>query len=337
MALIITLLLGICGGVAASLYFGLRASEQALSTRLNSHPPLRPVFLRDQQACEPRAAEQIKVDHAFLDLVSAASRAKQSWESPVFGHAVAYFAWEWRLASGNRYCPPSNEIVSELGLLMQAANWPRANTELNDLKLLERLPPSRRRANGLAEIAFLSHIPPSNLQGEDARPYARQLLAEQGVFGLPWAERALQEIGGTTRLGTSAAYLAVALTPVEALPQVERLMTETLRRSQARKTRAHKTGGKVFAIRSDDGNRLIELAYALGRGGAQAQPYSAPLIAILDEVIARPMPPFGLGAVAPTEFCRVARHIGGLVEEAANKKPFCAPDFRGGDGAPRNY
>ena len=68
-----------------------------------------------------------------------------------------------------------------------------------------------------------------------------------------------------------------------------------------------------------------------------AQPYAQPVIAMLGQRIARAAPPFGLLAARPTEFCRIARHIGGAVAAAANRRDFRAAGFKGGDGAPSPY
>ena len=129
----------------------------------------------------------------------------------------------------------------------------------------------------------------------------------------------------------------MATDPVSALPKVQSAMADMLRQSRARSTKAYRTGGEVRAIRGDDANRLIELGYALARGGAAAEPHSQPIIDMLDEVIARAAPPFGLMATKPTEFCRIAKHIGGRVARAASSKDFCANGFKGGDGAPNPY
>jgi hypothetical protein len=140
-----------------------------------------------------------------------------------------------------------------------------------------------------------------------------------------------------SRLGTSAAYLAVATNPDAALPKVQQTMVDKLRRSREQRVDAYRTGGEVPVIRPEDANRLIELGYALARAGNKAGAYSRPVIDMLDESIGRSAPPFGLMAAQPTEFCRIAIHIGGNVAEKAKGKPFCDPGFKGGDGDPRQF
>jgi len=330
------LLIGFSGGIAVIWHFQEAKHEARLAYRRDGGGPLRPIFLRDPRdtkPCPKTSNEALSLDKAMLD--AERSAAALGPNNPVHNYVVSFFAWHWSL--GRTRCPPSDEIVLQLAPFLDRIGWPRGNTELNDLRLIERLPPSEVRARGLAHIGFLDWIPPSNLQGEDSRPYARQLLADQGRFALPWGKRALLEINGSTRLGTSAAYLAVATMPDVALPKVRHTMLEKLRTSRERPVQAYQDGGEITVISSDDANRLIELGYALARGGASAEFYSQPVIQMLDEKIARAAPPFGLLAAKPTEFCRIARHIGGRAAEAAEDKPFCAPGFKGGDGAPRSF
>lgn len=272
----------------------------------------------------------------MLGVAASAERNNTSFVGPVHNGVVSYFSWHWSFYGEGR-CPPSTKDVQRLAPILEHVGWPQPNTPLNDLRLAERLPASKSLANGLASIGFLGWIPPSDLNGEDVRPYARQLLAEQGKFAQQWGKQALDEVGGDSRLGTSAAYLAVATNPVAALPKVQQSMLDKLRRSREQRINAYRTGGEVPAIRTDDANRLIELGYALARAGNKAGPYSQPVIDMLGERIARSAPPFGLMAAQPTEFCRIAFHIGGNVAEKAKGKPFCDPGFKGGDGAPRQF
>jgi hypothetical protein len=333
---LVLLVAGFAGGVAALYYFEKAGRDQRTSYRLDGGGPLRPIFLRDSRDCKDLSEADHRLDQAMLDVAAAAKRNNASFIGPLHNDVVSYFAWHWSFYGKGR-CPPTEASVQQLAPILEQAGWPQANTPLNDLRLAERLPANKSLANGLASIGFLGWIPPSDLNGEDARPYARQLLAEQGEFALRWSKQALGEISGDSRLGTSAAYLAVATIPDAALPKVRQAMTDKLHDSRNHQVDAYRTGGEVRAIRPDDANRLIELGYALARAGDRAQPYSQPVIDMLSERIARSSPPFGLMTTQPTEFCRIARHIGGKVAETAKGKPFCAPGFKGGDGAPRQF
>lgn len=335
---IIFFIAGLTGALAAFLYFSNSDREQRSNYRLDGAGPIRPSFLRDKAGCNAPTEAEIRLDDAMLSAVIAAKNARHRFADPgpVQHSVVSYFAWHWRLY-GNDRCPPTQEHIDQLAPFLDRAGWPQANTELNDLKLAERLPPSEPLAKGLANIGFLRSIPPSNSEGEDSRPYARQLLAEQGEFALQWRKQAFDELGGDSRLGTSAAYLAVATNPEAALPKVEATMAVKLRRSRARKIKAYTMGREIPALGPDDANRLIELGYALARGDAKAEPYSGPVVDMLDERIARAAPPFGLMAAEPTELCRIAFKIGGKAAEKAKSKAFCAANFKGGDGAPREF
>lgn len=332
------LIAGFLGGVAAFYFIENDEREEKFAFRLDGAGPIRPIFLRDSGSCNESTGADRRLDEAMLAAAISARNARHRFADPgpILSGVVSYFAWHWRFY-GNGRCPPSQQQIEQLAPILESAGWPEANTPLNDLQLAERLPARKSLADGLAEIGFLGWIPPSDLKGEDPRPYARQLLAEQGTFALKWGKQALDEVGGDSRLGTSAAYLAVATAPEAALPKVREAMIDKLRRSRAGKIQAYATGGEVPSIRSDDANRLIELGYALARGGNKAERYSEPLIEMLDERIARSAPPFGLMAAKPTEFCRIAFRVGGKAAEKAQRKPFCTPDFKGGDGAPRQF
>jgi hypothetical protein len=336
---VLLLLLGLIGGVGLAGWINATGNADRLSRQLDGGSPIRPIFLRASRQCRARTLEEVRLDNAMLGVAQAIKPSETNEDSPTYGYVVSYFAWHWSIADLSRIgeCKPADDVIKPLAPILDATGWPRANTQLNDLRLVERLPPSKVLAVGLGRIAFLKHLPPTDPGGEDSRPYARQLLAEQGDFSVRWRDAALSDMNGDTRLGTSAAYLAVATAPDVALPLVEKIMAGKLRQSLQSNSRAFRNGSDIKAISSEDGNRLIELGYALARGGERADQYSQPVIAMLDQVIARPSPPFGLMAAEPTEFCLIARHIGGKPSLAAKAKPFCAANFKGGDGVPRDY
>jgi hypothetical protein len=272
------------------------------------------------------------------DVMRAAAPIDPRGQSPAFNYVVSYFAWHWRIVSFNakqRRCAPSQGYIDQLRPWLDAAGWPRVNTGRNDLKLSERLPPSIVRARGLAAIAFHPYPPPQDIEFYDSRPLAMQLLADQGVFAQSWHGAAMARMESDSAIGTGAAQVAVASRPSSALPKVSRLMIDKL--AHARRVRAFSDDGEVEVIDLVDANRLIELGYAMARGGSAAQPYAQPVISMLEQRIARSAPPFGLLATPPTEFCRIARAIGGTVADAANRRAFCALGFKGGDGGPSPY
>lgn len=336
---IILLLVGVALGIFGAFALEKRAKAERTERQLNGAGPIRPSFLWEPRPCRERTKGEQRVDDLMASaLITSSSLPNQRELSSVGRNSISYFGWLWRQLvwppQGNP-CPPAQPHIDRIAPHIVKFGWPEANTEANDLQLISRLPPSRRLAEGLATIAFLDRIPPSRSNFEDSRPFARQLLGDQGRFAAPWGKRALLEINGDTRLATGAAYVAVAALPDVALPKVKQVMAEKLKQSQLRRVGAYRTGGTVLVIRPDDGDRLIELGYALARAGPAAEPYAEPVIAMLSEGIARPAPPFGLMRAYPTEFCQIARHIGGKVASTASQRAVCNPGLSSGDGSPR--
>lgn len=336
-------------GLVAILLVGLAAGigwcfHQAKSDRLekedaaiNDRSPVRPPFLRDALACGPNSRAAERLDEAMLQVARTAAVLDPRILNPALQDAISYFAWHWSIVGNGdkRRCPPDQTIIDEIAPLLDAAGWPAVNSHRLDLRLAERLPADAIRARGLAAIAFNRYPPPQDLKFYDSRPLAMQLLADQGRFALPWSRAAIGRMEADSAIGTGAAQVGVATDPARALPLLSKLMAGKLK--LAKRVSAYSNGGESEAIEGRDANRLIELGYAMARGGALARPYAGPVIAMLDVRIARASPPFGLFATPPTEFCRIARAIGGNVAASANRRDFCAPGFRGGDGGPSPY
>ncbi|MGE5564246.1 MAG: hypothetical protein ACM3ZV_13215 [Bacillota bacterium] len=327
-------------GIALGIAFCFHQERSARAERelaaITDRSPVRPPFLRDAATCET-SPESERLDRAMIEVARAAAPLGGDQQSPVVGYVTAYFGWHWRITGklGSRRCAPDQVLIDELGPWLDALRWPAVNTERNSLQLAERLPRSVIRARGLAAIAFLRFPPPQDLKFYDSRPLAMQLLADQGPLARPWHAAAMARMDGASAIGTGAAQVAVASDAASALPRVSQLMSDTLAR--ARRVKASSDGRDVAVLDGRDGNRLIELGYAIARGGRAAQPYAQPVIAMLDQRIARSAPPFGLFATPPTEFCRIAKAIGGTAAAAADRRPFCAPGFKGGDGGPSPY
>ncbi len=157
---LIILLVGIGLGATAPLLIGKHSRKEADKGRLDGSPPIRPAFLRDTQECPKTSDDAAELDNKMLEVGRSVVASDPTGQSPVNNYVVSYFAWHWRI-SGARRCPPSDQIVHQLAPLLDRYKWPLANTELNDLRLTERLPPSAVRARGLANIGFLGWIPPS--------------------------------------------------------------------------------------------------------------------------------------------------------------------------------
>ena len=304
---------------------------------MNGGPPIRPVWLRQPRACDAPTPFERKRDEAMAQVARASLAGEPGRDpiNPMLGYAVRYFSWHWSLLKFKR-CAPDRVYVDALLPALEATDWPHVNTQGNELRLVERIAPSPRLAKALAQIAFSPNDPPREAELYDSRPYARMLLGDQGQFARPWAAKARSEISADSKLGTSAAYLAVAAEPRAALPLVKRVMFAKLRSSLGRQVKTYKDSGEANAIRSDDADRLIELSYALGRAGTAADAHSGPLLQALDHGFARAAPPFGLLFTKPTELCRVAAWVGGRTAQIARAKPACV-NQKGGDGRPAEY
>lgn len=325
--------------IAVAVIFRIDRSNRTelLHTVMNGGPPIRPVWLRQPRACKTPTLSERQRDEAMAQVArtSLANQSTTASGNPMLGYAIRYFSWHWKLLHFER-CAPNQAYIAALQPALIATNWPAANVQANELSLIERLPSSARLANALAKIAFLSTVPPREVALYDSRPYARLLLGDQGESARPWAAKARSEISGDTKLGTSAAYLAVSAGGQAALSLVRDAMAAKLQSSLGRQVKTWKNSREAAAIRSDDADRLIELAYALGKAGRAADRYSDPLLQALDHDFARAAPPFGLLAAKPTELCRVAAWIGGRTAMSAHKKPACI-NLKGGDGRPTDY
>jgi hypothetical protein len=331
------LVAGIAIGIAFCLHRGKSVRLQREDAAINDRSPIRPPFLRDAATCENSPGAD-RLDRAMLEVERAAAPVDPRGQSPALDYVVSYFGWHWRIVTldeKHRRCAPPQAYVDELSPWLDAAGWPRVNTGKSDLQLSERLAPSPIRARGLAAIAFHPSPPPQDIDFYDSRPVAMQLLADQGRFARPWGHAAKARMEAESAIGTGAAQVAVAVDPASALPIVSGLMARKLK--SAKRVRASSNGSDIQVLDGRDANRLIELGYAMARGGSAARPYAQPVIAMLDQRIARASPPFGLFATPPTEFCRIARAIGGSAAAAADHRAFCAPGFKGGDGGPSPY
>lgn len=242
-------------------------------------------------------------------------------------YTVQYFGWQWWMMdelapNKRRRCPPAMQFYAQIAPVLEKADWLGPAQERNDLKLIERLPPSSYIARRLGEKAFNGSPLTHGSLGYDNRPYLRMLLAYQGGYARPWAAQAMSAITPDTKLGTSAAFLAVSTVPDRALPRVADAMRRFIAEARGRQVTVTDLDppGRGFTIR--DGDRLFELAYALSMAGPRAQPYSEPLIGLLNDKFGSGSH-FGLLLLEPKGLCPVARHIGGRAAAAANAKPYC--------------
>jgi hypothetical protein len=317
------ILLGMAVGAAllTSGYFAIHQSQQRTENlrRLNDEDPLIPGWLRHERPCTALSAAQIEADRVMSDVARTFSGQPTTTG---LHYAIEYFGWQWGIIGSLGRCPPAPDYYAQLGAILSKAQWPSLREDRNDLGLAERLPPSEWLAGALARLAFNSYPLTDGPLNYDNRPYARLLLAEQGNYAAPWQNQALKELAGDTKLGTSAAHLAVAINPGEALPRVERLMAEMTEKALARQIRRTTSGREESAITMEDGARLHELAFALSMAGSRAEPFSRPLIRLLDQDFASGSS-FGLLFMPSSTLCIIAKHIGGKAAAEARSRTHC--------------
>lgn len=143
--------------------------------------------------------------------------------------------------------------------LHKAQYFPRWIRSPRVLSVAHRLAPfDDRIVIELGRLAFAAE-PVSNETSTDIRPRVRSILASLGPnVAIRWKQQALQEMNGDTPLGTGAAQIAAATHDAGAIRQVAALLHEKLPEEE----------GKV--LRRPENRRIIELAYALGAAGKQA-------------------------------------------------------------------
>jgi len=295
--------------------------EAALDRSLNEEGAVAPRWIRLVRRCLPVTAREAMQDAAMADL--AATFAERH-DTPGLDYVIQYFGWHWALgpSATTARCPPAPELYGRIAPIPERADWLRYARDRNDLMLIEHLPPSPYLARRLDELAFGSDALPHSALGYDNRPYTRMLLAYQGSYARPWAAAALAAIAPDTKLGTSAAFLAVSVAPDEALPRVAAAMHRFQAEADARRVAVPNVGPADRGFATRDGDRLYELAYAMVAAGPRAEPYSDTLVKLLDQKFGVSSH-FGLLLLEPKGLCPVARRIGGRAAAAANAKRYC--------------
>lgn len=176
-------------------------------------------------------------------------------------------------------------------------------------------PRDERIVQAVARTAFYGYPileQQAGLEHRDVRAFARTVLAGFGPASRPWMERAIGEISGDSQLGTTAAQIAIAAGDLDALPKVQQIMERLLRPLRRDRPIPYATG-----------ERLRELAYALGMAGSAAQPFSTPLADILEMRMVNWFPFIGWDPIPPRTICPVADRIGGTIAAQARTKEFC--------------
>jgi hypothetical protein len=236
--------------------------------------------------------------------------------------AIEHFGSPWQrsrssLADHGVFpCPPTELYGMLTAIALKAGVFDSPFLFEDELRLAEQLGPRDPRIiDAVGRSAFLRHDIPDDPSHADLRPYARLILAEFGAASHAWLTQAETQMSADDQMGTGAAQVAVAEGGPEALARARDLLTEVL-------TATPKEKPLPILQR----NRAYELAFALGMAGTDAQPYSAPIIELMNRKVLLAAPPFGLLELPPMSMCVVARHIGGSAAEAAQSKEFCRAD-----------
>ncbi|KSB87578.1 hypothetical protein AS593_19455 [Caulobacter vibrioides] len=247
-------------------------------------------------------------------------------ENPMQRAAVQHFGHRWSQRRGERPedeasepCPPPLEMVDRVAAAaVRARIFSRPFLYEDSLALAEQLGPRDPAiVQAVARSAFSDSEIPADLPRTDIRPYARLVLAQMGSAEVqPWKARALAQMSAKDQMGTGAAQVAAASGDPAALARVEALMNGLLAGVPNNKP-----------VPRDTRDRLYELAFGLGMVGEIAQPYAAPVEALLSRQVESWAPPFGMIERDPVTLCLAARRIGGKVAAAADAKSFCKAPY----------
>ncbi len=231
--------------------------------------------------------------------------------SPIFDGAMDVFGHPQNLRDPLPYCVSTQMKDEVTKRTIAASAWNRGLPGLTRLALANELGPRDPSiVQDVASAAFLN-MPIEEGPFFDIRPKARSVLASFGTAAGPWREQALSSMNSDDSLGTSAAQVAAASGDSEAIDQVAALFRETLDREP--------TNGAVPVAK---GERLVELAYALGAAGPQARSHVPTLIRFLNRDVEYGSH-FGILELPPKGVCRVLEAIGGQDAIESARGPRC--------------
>jgi hypothetical protein len=209
-------------------------------------------------------------------------------------------------------CVPAEILKKAAAALAARETWGKFRMVEYNLTLASRLPTRNARiVEAVGSQAFSAQVLPSDLfERRDIRPYARTVLASFGAESMKYRDAAYQQMSADTSMGTGAAQVAAAAGHPEALPRIERMMTDAL---------ASVSSGK--AIPYDLRNRLYELAWAVAYSGEAGRAYAKPVHAVMQREVASWAPPFGMIELRPKRLCEVLALIEGSA--ALSNYPYC--------------
>lgn len=215
---------------------------------------------------------------------------------------------------GEHFCVSEDDLAETARLTVEAGAW-RGLVGMSHLTLAFRLGPRDPAiVDAVAATAFVDR-PIEDGPYSDIRPRARAVLASFGTSAAPWRDQAMAGIAEKGSLGTSAAQVAAASGDPAAVAEVARRLQVAIDAEPSNK-----------AIGVKAGERIRELAFALGAAREQARPRVPMLVALLNRDFTIGSH-FGALELAPTSLCRVLRAIGGPEADAATRGPRCRGDW----------
>lgn len=298
-----------------------RVAAEAENLRMLDSGGARAPLWAQTTPCRAPTAEERVQDGAALEVL----RDFRADQIGLLGwRAVEHFSQPWRRfrarvdVQAPRPCLEAELLPAIAEAAVRGGAFDSPTLYDAPIALAEQLGPTHPQiVQSIARTAFADHLVPSDILRTDLRPYARLVLAEFGPAARPYGRQAFAQISARDSMGTGAAQIAVAAGQPEALDRVRQLMNGLLAQTPPDKPIPRLTR-----------NRLYELAFALGMAGPAAEPYSGPLLQLLDRQVQSFAPPFGLLDLPPTRMCPVAKHIGGAVAAAAARRPYCQGELR---------
>lgn len=205
------------------------------------------------------------------------------------------------------YCLPDglrNELIvttTKFGESDGQAPFWMNSSHYYELSFAERLGPgSPKIVKSVAGTAFYGDPYLSNdapFPDRDLRPKARAILATFGEAAAPYGSDAIDEWNTRTSLGRGAIQVAVAARYPDAAERAAQAIRRILDRN-------------VDVIGAGDTRALIEIAYAFGNIGADANEHLPLLEEALGRTLTQHAPPFGLVPTDAKALCSIFAAIG---------------------------
>jgi hypothetical protein len=241
-----------------------KPSEELNLTRLDFGAARAPQWAKSGR-CRPADADEQRQHRLALEVLEVFDA---NWFNPLQRGVIKYFAdpWAQRRSAPSREdrslpCPPVELYDAVTKAAIKANVFGQRFLFEDAIRLAEQLGPRDPQiVDAVARSAFHDSVIPEDKFRADLRPYARLVLAEFGPVARKWAEQAMAQVSANDQLGTGAAQIAVAGGEPRALPEVQRLMAQSVRHA----------GGQADPLRESQPHLRIKLRLGDGRGRRSA-------------------------------------------------------------------